>query len=211
MQFIIAEEDSPLITGLSRSLEEDRCTLRFTWPRGVDAVYINKLALNGSEEEIEHNDDFNLYTKAEYKANNGYVTRLDRARLYRFTVYALVESQDGSYLLKQPKGDNTIEISAGRAKVYYSISEKGGLFRTQKSIQIEVNTEVALGNDVLCYVKKSGSYPANREDGILYPFVASFSAGRNILPTFEVGKSDYVRLFLADGRTHGQLYELISR
>ncbi|MBH5318391.1 beta-mannanase [Paenibacillus sp. GSMTC-2017] len=211
MQIKIAEEGTPLITGLTRMLEKDRCTLRWTWPTGVDAVYIRKVALDECEDSREDVNRLKLYTKAEYKANNGYVSRLESARIYRFTVYVLIETKEGSFLLEQPNRGNIIEISAGKAKIYYSVTEKGGLFRKHKSIGIEVNTEVALENDVLCYVKKSGSFPANRDDGVLYPFVVPFSAGKNILPPIEVGKSDYVRLFLTDGRTHGQLYELIAR
>lgn len=210
MQFIDAEEGSPLITGLAKTIEEDRCTLRWIWPAGVEAVYISQRQMNEAASEDEEIGRLKLYTKAEYKANNGYMCRLESARMYRFTVYIFMEREGGSVLLQQRNNENRIEISADRAKIYYSISEKSGFFRKQKTIQIEVKTEVALGSDVLCYVKKHGGYPANREDGIMYPFVMPFSPGRNVLPPIEVDKSDHVRLFLADVRIHGHLYELIS-
>jgi len=211
LQYNVAEEGSPLITGLARSIEEDRCTLRWIWPAGVEAVYISqRLIEDGDEPEEEEMDSLRLYTKSEYKANNGYVCRLDRARMYRFTVYSLLEREEGAVLLQQRNKENRIEVSASRAKIYYSVSEKSGLFRKNKSIQIEVRTEVALGSDVLCYVKKQGGFPADREDGLMYPFVAPFAAGRNVLPPIEVDKQDHIRLFLADIRRHGHLYELIA-
>ncbi|RJE89640.1 beta-mannanase [Paenibacillus sp. 1011MAR3C5] len=211
MQYKVAEEGSPLITGLARMIEEDRCTLRWIWPAGVEAVYIGQRLID--DEDVSEEDEIGslrLYTKAEYKANNGYVCRLDRARMYRFTIYILMEREEGAILLKQRDGENRMEVSAHRAKIYYSVSERSGLFRKHKSIQIEVRTEVALGSDVLCYVKKQGGFPANREDGLMYPFVAPFSAGRNVLPPIEVDKQDHIRLFLADVRKHGHLYELIA-
>ncbi|MFD0958438.1 beta-mannanase [Paenibacillus chungangensis] len=211
MHFVDADEESPRITGLTHAMEEEQCVLRWIWPAAVNAVYISMLPLEGREGGDEDTGRLKLYTKSEYKVNNGYACRLDRARPYRFTVYAFVESQEGAFLIRQPDRDNRTELNAGRAKIYYSVTEKGGLFRKHKQALIEVDTEAALNQDVLCYVKKQGSYPANREDGILYPFAAPFAPGRNVLPPIEIGKSEYVRLFLTDGRTHGQLYELIAR
>ena len=49
--------------------------------------------------------------------------------------------------------------------------------------------------------KEAGAYPVNKEDGILYPFVTDFAAGRNELPAIEVGKNDYIRLFLRMARS----------
>ncbi|MCU6710015.1 beta-mannanase [Paenibacillus sp. J5C_2022] len=211
MQFVDADEGAPRITGLSHAVEDDQCVLRWIWPAAVDAVYISALPLGGRDGGDEDAGRLKLYTKSEYKANNGFACRLNPARPYRFTVYAFVEGKEGAFLIRQSDGDNRTELSAGKAKIFYSITEKGGLFRKHKQALIEVDTETALNQDVLCYVKKQGGYPANREDGILYPFVTPFSPGRNVLPPIEIGKSEYVRLFLTDGRTHGQLYELIAR
>ncbi|WP_379352658.1 MULTISPECIES: beta-mannanase [unclassified Paenibacillus] len=211
MHVIDAEDHSPLITGLTKTLEEERCTLRWLWPAGVEAVYISKSTTDVTTPAEDDFHDLKLYTKGEYKASNGYVTRLDNARFYRFTVYMLKETEQGAVLVRQPNQENRIEISAGRAKVYYSITEKSGLFSKQKKVHIEVHTEVALAHDVLCYVKKNGGFPANRDDGLRYSFVTPFVPGRNVLPPVEIGKADHVRLFLSDAKMHGQLYELIYR
>lgn len=210
MQYTDAEDGSPAISGLTRVIEEDRCTLRWIWPSGIEAVYIGKATAEQAEDSNRNSEQLKLYTKAEYKANNGYHSRIEGVGIYVFTVYACQESSDGPQLIVQPGRENRIEISAGRAKIHYSVSNKSGLFRKFKTVQIQVTTEVPIAKDVLCYVKKQGSYPANKEDGMLYPFVAPFAAGKNVLPPIEIGKQDFIRLFFTDGRTYGQMYELIS-
>jgi len=210
MRFIDAENGSPLISGLTRVIEEDRCTLRWIWPGGIEAVYIGKVPAEQAAESPDDMGTVKLYTKAEYKANNGYHSRLEGIGRFVFTVYAVLEESGGPRLILQPNRENSIEISAGRAKIHYSISNKSGLFRKFKTIQIQVTTEVPIAKDVLCYVKKQGSYPANKDDGMLYPFVAPFAAGKTVLPAIEVGKHDFIRLFFTDGKTYGQMYELIS-
>ncbi|WP_139993033.1 beta-mannanase [Paenibacillus paridis] len=210
MRFIDAEKDTPVISGLTRMMEEDRCTLRWTWPREIEAVYIGKAPAEHADSMAGDIGNAKLYTRAEYKANNGYHSRIEGIGRYVFTVYACLEGSGGSQLVLQQDGNNRIEISAGKAKIYYSVTEKNGFFRKFKTVQIQVTTEVPIAKEVLCYVKKQGGYPSNKEDGMLYPFVAPFAAGRNVLPAIEVGKQDYIRLFFTDGRSHGQMYDLIS-
>lgn len=210
MRFIDAGKDSPVISGLTRMMEEDRCTLRWTWPREIEAVYIGKLPAEQADSMAGDIGNAKLYTRAEYKANNGYHSRIEGIGRYVFTVYACLEGSGGPQLVLQQDGNNRIEISAGKAKIYYSVTEKSGFFRKFKTVQIQVTTEVPIAKEVLCYVKKQGDYPSNKEDGMLYPFVAPFAAGRNVLPAIEVGKQDYIRLFFTDGRSHGQMYDLIS-
>ena len=210
MRFIDAEDGSPVISGLTRVIEEDHCTLRWIWPSGIEAVYIGKTDAEQANEGDRNTGHVRLYTKAEYKANNGYHSRIEGVGLVVFTVYACQEGSEGPRLILQPNLENRIEISAGKAKIQYSIVHKSGLFRKFKTIQIQVTTEVPIAKDVLCYVKKQGSYPTSKEDGMLYSFVTSFAAGKNVMPPIEVGKQDFIRLFFTDGRTYGQMYELIS-
>lgn len=54
-----------------------------------------------------------------------------------------------------------------------------------------ISAEVPVPKDVLCYVKKRGGHPASKEDGILFPFVQDFPAGRSVLPPIEIGKEDF--------------------
>lgn len=214
MKFIEADAEqglhhTPTIAGLSGSMEDDRCTLRWLWPAGVQAVYIHKADADRSAAEPVSAAGLKLYTKDEYKANNGYHDRIDGIGRIVYTVYACVNEDGEQLLVRQPDESNRKMISTGKAKIRYSLRVKGGLFKKYKTVEIQVTTEVPLAKEVLCYVKKQGGYPSNREDGTVYPFVVDFAAGKNSLPAIEIGKDDYVRLFLADGQKYGHLYELI--
>jgi len=212
MKFIDAEAQNggmPVISGLSASIEEDRCILRWHWPAGVQAVYIHKTAAEGGASDPTSVAGMRLYTKDEYKANNGYHERVDGIGRIQYTVYACILEQGEATPIRQLDGSNRQTVSTGKAKIRYAIRMRGGLFKKYKTVHIQVTTEVPLPKEVLCYVKKQGGYPANREDGTVYPFVADFAAGRNMLPEIEVGKDEYVRLFLTNGQLYGHLYELI--
>lgn len=207
------------IHGLTGQAQNGLCTLRWLWPRDAEAVYIEKVTQMSAvgEEGYSQSDQpdsapasLRLYTKEEYKANNGsYTERVDHFGRMTYTVYLTYEEQGETVLVRQPDGQNTIELSAGKAKIYYSIKQQGTWFGKRKTVRIEVHAEVPIPKEVLCYVKKEGGYATNKDDGIIYPFAAPFQAGRNELPAIEVGKNEYVRLFFTDGRTYGQMYELI--
>ncbi|MCE5170584.1 beta-mannanase [Paenibacillus profundus] len=209
MQYIDADSTTPVIRGLSHSVDEDRCTLRWLWPDGVQAVYIHKTNADERMNEQPPTAGLKLYTKDEYKANNGYYDRIEGIGRLVYTVYACVMTSGETRLILQPDGENRIVMSTGKANIYFTIRQKSGLFKKYKTVQIQVTAEVPVAQDVLCYVKKQGGYPANKEDGTVYPFVESFAPGRNVLPVIEIGKDDYIRLFFTDGRLYGQLYELI--
>lgn len=200
---------TPTIAGLSGSIAEDRCTLRWHWPATVQAVYIHKADADRSAAEPVSAAGLKLYTKDEYKANHGYHDRIEGIGQVVYTVYACVSADGEQLLVRQPDGSNRTIINTGKAKIRYSLRMKGGLFKKYKTVEIQVTTEVPLAKEVLCYVKKQGGYPASREDGTVYPFVVDFAAGRNSLPAIEIGKEDYIRLFLTDGQKYGHVYELI--
>ncbi|GGO00534.1 hypothetical protein [Saccharibacillus kuerlensis] len=228
MRFTEAGPDLPVIRELTRRVNDDVCTLQWQWPSGTDSVYIGRRALDtassgafgagaeaGSDPTVFGPDGgfdesgLKLYTREEYKAAGGYRDRLDGIGRYAYTVYAAVPGSGEPVLVRQPNGENIIETPAGRAKIRYAVREKKALFRAYKTVRIEISCEVPLAEDVLCYVKKSGSHPAGPQDGTVYPFAAPFSAGRTVLPEIEVGKNDYVRVFFTDGKRYGQLYELL--
>jgi len=224
MRYIDAEPGSDQgIRGLTAQVEDGWCTLRWLWPRDAQAVYIQKLSESGAadaaaesggaagwqSDQLPLAEGLKLYTREEYKAANGYRDLLDHFGKIGYVIHLVLEQEGEHALLHQPEGDNRIEVSAGRAKIHYSIRQQGSWLSKRKTVRIEVHAEVPVARDVLCYVKKEGSYPANREDGIVYPFAEPFQAGRNELPAIEIGKNEYVRLFFTDGRTYGQMYELI--
>lgn len=213
MRFKNAEPGEWVIQGLSYQLEDGFCTLRWSWPPGLQAVYIHREMHDGFRPPAGalESGSLRLYTRDEYKANNGYRDRVDGIGQIMYTVYAM-SSEDGEMaLIRQPDEANSIQFSTGKAMLKYSIREKSRWLQPYKTIEIQVTAEVPVPKDVLCYVKKQGAYPVNKEDGILYPFVTDFAAGRNELPAIEVGKNDYVRLFFTDGKKYGQRYELVYR
>ncbi|GGH23000.1 beta-mannanase [Paenibacillus segetis] len=209
MRFIEPEDDTDAITELSYKVGEDICSLWWRWPEGIQAVYIRKVAAGHSSDLPTSLDGLKLYTREEYKANNGYHERIDLIGQFLYIVYG-AKRQDGEMMLiEQHDGVNSIGVSTGRSKIRYSIRHKSGLLRKFKTVNISVTTECEVPSGVLCYVKKQGGYPTSKEDGTQYPFLRDFAPGRNILPAIEVGRDDFVRLFFTDGRKFGQFYELL--
>lgn len=213
MRVIEATSSTPIIRDMTHSLDEDRVCLRWRWPEGVQAVYIHKgpVVSAGAAGRMPDEADLKLYTREEYKASGGYLDRLEEIGQVQYTVYAGLMEEDELELVFQQDGRNRLTVNAGRARIFYTISQKNSLFRKYKSIQIQVMAEAAVAKEVLCYVKKQGGYPANKEDGTVYHFLHDFVPGKNTLPVIEVGKNDYVRLFFTDGRKYGQFYELIAQ
>lgn len=235
MRYLDAKsEDEQVIHGLTAQAEEGWCILRWLWPRGAEAVYIEKLNSSGEGDDstslatalatgvkaVIANDplsgsasvdtaNFKLYTREEYKAANGYRDRIDHFGKIAYRVHLVTDQQGETLLVRQHDDRNVVELSAGKAQIRYTIRQQSSWFSKRKTVRIDVHAEVPVERDVLCYVKKDGGYPANRDDGIVYPFAEPFRAGRNELPAIEIGKNEYVRLFFTDGRKYGHMYELI--
>lgn len=232
MRYLDAKpEDEQVIHGLTAQSEEGWCILRWLWPRGAEAVYIEKLtersedggaaaystsshaadtsAIPSTSSASVDTTHLKLYTREEYKAANGYRDRIDHFGKIAYRVHLVVEQHGETMLVRQHDDRNTVELSAGKAKIHYTIRQQSSWFSKRKTVRIEVHAEVPVERDVLCYVKKDGGYPSSRDDGIVYPFAEPFRAGRNELPVIEIGKNEYVRLFFTDGRKYGHMYELI--
>ncbi|WP_339317410.1 beta-mannanase [Paenibacillus sp. FSL R10-2734] len=211
MRYAEVNASAPLITDVTTQVDDRFCTLRWRWPDGVQAVYIHKTS---TEEASSGTADIppvgmKLYTREEYKSNNGYRDRLDEIGLVSYTIIARFTENGETLLSRQRDGANRVVVSAGKARIYYSIQQKRGLFGKQKTVHMAITAEVPVARDVLCYVKKRGGHPAGKEDGILFPFVQDFAPGRNVLPPIEVGKDDFVRIFFTDGPKYGLYYELV--
>lgn len=198
-----------MITDVTSQVEDRFCTLRWRWPEGVQAVYIHKASAEAEISRETPPSGMKLYTREEYKANNGFRDRLDEIGLVAYTIFARLAGDGETLLVRQQEDSNRLLVSAGKARIYYSIVQKKGLFARQKSVHMTITAEVPVSKDVLCYVKKKGSHPSSKEDGVLFPFVQDFMAGRNALPPIEIGKEDFVRIFFTDGRKYGLYYELI--
>ncbi|WP_150265261.1 beta-mannanase [Paenibacillus tepidiphilus] len=209
MRYIEMTPDTPVITGVVSRVEERVCTLRWHWPDSVQAVCIHKAAAEGGAGDTPPVSGMKLYTREEYKANNGFRDRLDEIGLVAYTVFARLQEDGEAVLVTQRDGSNRTLVSAGKARIYYSITQRKALFGKTKSVHMTIAAEVPVPKEALCYVKKRGGAPSSREDGVQFPFVQDFAAGRSALPPIEIGKEDQVRIFFTDGRKYGQYYELV--
>lgn len=209
MRYAEVDSSTPVITDVTSRVEERFCTLSWRWPEGVQAVCIHKTSAEDRESGEVPPPGMKLYTREEYKANNGYRDRLEEIGLVAYTVYIRLTEDGETLLVRQSNATNRIVVSAGKARIYYSILQNKGWFGKQKTVHMAITAEVPVPRDVLCYVKKRGGHPASKEDGVLFPFVQDFAAGRNVLPPIEIGKEDFVRIFFTDGRKYGLYYELV--
>jgi hypothetical protein len=215
MQYMDARPGDPVISELSHKIDDNRVVLRWRWPEGAAVVYIAKQSAdpgaNGREdaEALPPFSSLKLFTREEYKAAGSYRDRIEGIGRVRYTVYPAVRDESGAFVIRQQDGANRLELSTGKAKIRYAVQHKKSWFRSRKTVQIQVTAEVPVPQEALCYVKKRGGYPVDREDGTFYPFTAPFVAGRNVLPAIEVGGDEYVRLFFTDGQKYGTVYELV--
>ncbi|KPU43312.1 hypothetical protein OXPF_27530 [Oxobacter pfennigii] len=193
-------------------IDGDNCILSWLWPRGIDSVYICRTA---EDEKIDIDkvtkENSKLYTKNEYMEYNGYHERIEGIGRYTYTLYPMVREDGELYLIDQDGINNKISVRTGKIHIVYSVKERKKLFTDKKTVRITVCPEAPVDKDAICYVKKSGSYPQNSSDGIVFPFIQDFTAGENIMPEIEMDKNEYVRLFLTDSSINVGLYELIGR
>ena len=113
-------------SGIKLSTRRGLLHARWSWPPGLQAVYIHRAMDDGFGRPAgdSQTDGMRLYTRDEYKANNGYRDRLDGIGQITYTVYAL-SSEDGEMaLIRQEDEANRIRFSTGKAKLVYSIREK---------------------------------------------------------------------------------------
>ncbi|WNS41334.1 beta-mannanase [Paenibacillus sp. MMS20-IR301] len=209
MRYAEVHSAAPAIAEVVSRVEDRFCTLRWRWPDGVQAVCIHKAAADAPEDGETPPSGMKLYTREEYKANNGFRDRLDEIGLVAYTIYARLSENGETLLVRQQDGSNRVVVSAGKARIYYSVQHKKGLFSKLKTVHMTITAEVPVPMEVLCYVKKRDGQPSSKEDGTRFPFVQDFSPGRNQLPPIEVGKDDFIRIFFTDGRKYGLYYELV--
>ncbi|WP_233455234.1 hypothetical protein [Paenibacillus elgii] len=198
------------ITKAASEVREGECLLTWHWPKEINYVYIDSFE-DGGEQPPDGLDPkrLKLFTREEYKAKNGYRARVDFTGPYFYRIYPCVMLEGRLTPLSQRDGDNLTRVSGGRGKIRYGIKYGGGWFSKYKTVQIRLFCEIPVPREALCYVKKEGAAPRNKEDGTFYPFMNDFPPGRTELPPIEVGKNDYIRLFFTDGPIYGERFELI--
>lgn len=208
MQIREIMDEKEQIKEISYSLQEDACVIRWKWPQNLDSIWIVKT----KEKELPiHIDQGKLYTKEEYKAQNGYREKVEEIGKFIYTVYPCYHNHGEIIVGNQENKGNQITVITGKIHIYYSLKEKAKWFSNKKSIQIQIHADQGIPKEMICYVKKKGAYPVEKNDGIVFPFVQDLHIGVNVFPEIEFEKDEYVKLFLTDGKQFGDIYHLFRR
>lgn len=203
----------PKSSGQSRNGES---TLTWEWPKDVQYVY---LASYRPEEEPAGRPDeawlarrtLKLVTREEYKMKAGYRDRVDFIGMKLYRLFPCTRTEDGEIRAYMQWDDrNVVRISGGKAAIRYKVAYGKGWFQKLKPVVLELFCEIPVPEEALCYVKKKGSEPVHRDDGIVYRFNRGFEAGRNRLPEIQIAKDEYVRIFFTDGQAYGTMYDLMK-
>lgn len=200
------------ICNVNYEIDKYKFTIRWKWPKNTDIVYILKTNdLDDFSIDSINENNIKLYTKEEYREFNGYCEDIKEISQYKYCIFPAVEEDGEVLLVKQNNGKNEIVISTGKPKIFYQVREIKSfrtLFFKEKTLQIIVNSEADLKKDVLCYVKKQGGYPVNKDDGICFDFIDNIPMGRSIMPEIMVDKNEYIKVFIKDTSKYGNLYSL---
>ncbi len=206
------ENDREQIKDLEFTTDGHIFTLTWMWPYGVDSVYIFG---TGENEDIQINmpQKYNgkLYTRDEYVEFNGFHGRITSIGRYKYSIFPYIKENGQMVLVNQNGVDNCITVSTGKIHIEYLVKERGKLFSNKKLVTIIIKPESFVPKDVLCYVKKVGSMPACKEDGLVFPFIEDFNSGVNTMPDIEIYKNEYIKVFLTDGEKYGDTYELFRK
>ncbi|OMF18707.1 hypothetical protein BK127_09655 [Paenibacillus sp. FSL H7-0331] len=210
MQWEEPEMQYRIVKAASQALDGES-VVTWQWPKHVEAVYVYSFP-DGTEQEPEglESKRLKLFTREEYKTRSGYRERIEHIGVQGYRIFPCLIRGGQPVPLKQIDRENYTRVSGGKAKLSYSIKYGNKWFSKYKSVQIQLFCEMAVPQNALCYVKKEGASPVNKEDGIAYPFLNDFAAGNHRLPEIEIGKNEFIRLFFTDGKAFGELYELIA-
>lgn len=210
IEWIEATSTESRITGVSYQLQDHECTLTWLWPENVQAVYIYSYAVDHELPAAERSaKSMRLYTREEYKASSGYRERIDAIERHAYRVYPCMRKEGKLVVVEQEDSDNLVQFSMGKAIIRYGIHYRKSLFSKYQTVRIQITSEVHVKKEVLCFVKKEGSFPLHKDDGIVYPFVHDFEPGRNVMSEIQILKSESIKLFFTDGKKYGQIYELM--
>lgn len=198
------------IKDLRKTIRDSEVHLTWFWSKDIDFVYIYKTSSDHVKSVSEINEqDLRLYTREEYKANHGYVGRLDTIGRYAYRIFPCQKRDGKLAVFSQENDNNLIYITGSRAKIYFSIIYKNKFLQPKKRVRLSIMTEIMLDKDLLVYVKKTGSPPMSIEDGTVFPFIRDFPPGKTELLEKEIGKDEYIRIFFRNGRKSAEIYELI--
>ncbi|MCL6573127.1 MAG: beta-mannanase [Bacillus sp. (in: Bacteria)] len=198
------------ITAVKKMIRDSEVHLTWFWAKEIDFVYIYKASANNTRSSSELGfDDLLLYTREEYKVNQGFKGRLETIGRYSYRIFPCQKRDGKPIIFRQENENNLIYISGLKAKIYFSIIYKTKLLQKKKKVKMSIMTELPLAKEQLVYVRKKGSVPISITDGTVYPFIRDFPPGKMPLPEIEIDKNDYIRIFFSNGKAAAQDFELI--
>jgi hypothetical protein len=198
------------VRDIRKTIRDSEVHLTWFWSKEIDFVYIYKTSAdNLTPVNAIQEQDLKLYTREEYKANHGYIGRLDAIGRYTYRIFPGHKRDGKLVVFNQENENNLILITGSRAKIHYSITYKNKLFQPKKRVRMSIRTDMELDKDLLVYVKKTGSVPMSIEDGTVFPFIRDFQPGKTELLDKDIGKDEYIRIFFSNGRKAAQNFELI--
>ncbi len=200
------------IKDIKKTVRDSELHLSWFWPNEIDFVYIYKTLAEKQKPLSElQKADLRLYTREEYKANQGYIGRVDAIGQYAYRIFPC-QKRDGKLIVFAQENDhNLMYVTGAKAKIYFSIDYKNRWFNSKKMVKMSIMTEIPLEKELLVYVKKRGSTPTSIEDGTQFPFIRDFASGENEQPEIEIDKDEYIRIFFSNGKQSAQSFELIPK
>lgn len=184
--------------------------IQWFWPNGIDFVYIQQTPIDQGLSQTEFEPlDLKLYTREEYKANQGLLFNLETMGQIALRIFPGKKIDGRLIVFRQDNKQNRIFLNGSRAKVYFSITYKQKLFQPLRKVRMSITTEIPIRKEQLVYVKKRGGVPLSLEDGTLYPFIRDMVPGTTILPEIEINKHEFVGIFLSKSKDAAQQLELI--
>jgi hypothetical protein len=200
------------IKDIKKTVTDYEVHLTWFWSKEIDFVYIYKASADHVKPLSELSEqDLTLYTREEYKANQGYQGRIDVIGHTSFRILPC-QKRDGKLIaFNQENDNNLIYVSGTKPRIHFSISYKNKLFQARKKVRMSIMTERPLEKELLVYVKKSGGVPVSVDDGTVYPFVREFPAGKTMPPEIEIDKNEFICIFFSDGGKSAQTYQLIPQ
>ncbi|MVO98821.1 hypothetical protein [Paenibacillus lutrae] len=195
----------------AQPVRDGECVLTWQWPKDIQAVYVYSFEAGAEKPpELLAPQQMKLFTREEYKAKSGYRERIDYIGSRGYRIFPCMIKDGAVTALLQKDEHNVVRVNGGKAGIRYSVHYGRKLFGKFKTARIQLFCEIPVPQEALCYVKKEGAPPSGRQDGTAYPFRRDFDAGSQSLPEIEIGRNDYLRLFLTDPSRYGEIFELIQ-
>ena len=206
---ILEADKARIIDGLKCTDEGDTYRLTFRWPEAVRQVYIYKKqgSFDDSEKSLQPlvyagempggtaSCSMRLHTLQEYRMHGGY-TDAKTPGTYTYHIYPFERVNGEDIYYTGPDSRHIITVT-GQGVINCSITERQH-WRDYKLYDITITSGLPIPPETVCCVKKEGAYPVSHDDGVVYYFYEPVQRGELFTRHMQVGKDEYVRLFIAE-------------